>query len=40
MSPFTTWILNLTIWTLTAAGLFFGLRGWLRRRTERKKAGH
>jgi hypothetical protein len=39
MSPTTTWILNLTIWTLIAAGLFFGLRGWLRRSRERKKSG-
>lgn len=37
MLTFTEMILNVTIWVLTAAGLFFGIRGILRRRKRGKR---
>jgi hypothetical protein len=36
MLTFTETVLNLTIWTLVGAGLFFGLRAKLRRRRAAK----
>lgn len=37
MLTFSEQILTATIWILTSAGLFFGLRGALRRRGKRKE---
>ena len=34
---FTELILNICVWVLTAAGLFFGIRAALRRRKQRKR---
>jgi len=36
MLTFTETVLNLTIWSLTGAGLFFGGRAAWRRRQERR----
>jgi hypothetical protein len=39
MPGFTETVLNVTIWSLTAAGLFFGLRAARRKRRQTKKGG-
>jgi hypothetical protein len=37
MLSFSETILNATIWSLTLAGLFFGIRGTLRKRRRKKE---